>query len=266
MKAGAWLLSLLLGACASAPPTSPVARRAEADMQRAAQAYARGDLPAARRGYGDAARGYDSVADAAGRARALLSLARVETTAGQARAALALVDGLLGEPDGLDPALRPLALGRAAGLALGMGAIDDAAHRLDAAHAACAGQCAEAAALDILAARLSLSRNRAADALERADDVLARLTEGRPERADALRVRAEALLALGRASEATADAEAALGLDRRAGRADAVILDLDLSARSRGAAGDSAGAERHRALADRARAARRALLGLERTD
>lgn len=260
--------ALLLSACAGAPKPNASQLRAEAAMQRAAQAYAHGELDASRRAYLDALRVYDSVADADGRARALLSLARISAAEGEPAAALASVEALLAEPGELTPALRSLAHGRGAGLALASGRLDAARQHLEDAASACAGDCPERTALAVLGARLALLSGQAQTAHSLADALLQALSAERPgaEHADLLRLRAEAGLALNRPRDAIADAQAALGLDQAAGRSEAVVLDLSLLARAYGAAGETDSAARHQVLAERARAARRALLGLGRAD
>jgi hypothetical protein len=260
--------ALLLSACAGAPKPNASQLRAEAAMQRAAQAYARGELDASRRAYLDALRVYESVADAAGRARVLLSLARLSAATGEPAAALASVEALLAEPGELTPALRSLAHGRGAGLALASGRLDAAQRHLDIARAACAGDCAERTALAVLSARLALLNGQAQAAHAQADALLKPLSAEPPgaEHADLLRLRAEAALALNRPRDAVADAQAALALDQAAGRSEAIVLDLGLLARAYTGAGETDSAARHQVLAERARAARRALLGLDRAD
>jgi tetratricopeptide (TPR) repeat protein len=269
MKSALWpAMALLLSACAGTVKPNVSVQRAEAAMQRAAQAYARGELDASRRTYLDALRVYESLADAEGRARALLSLARVTAAAGKPAAALATVDGLLAESDALTPALRTLAHGRGAGLALSTGQTEAAQRHLDAARATCADKCPESDALIVLAARLALARGQTESAWTQADGLLARIPgdSRSTHRADALRLRAEASMGLGRSRDAMADVQAALGIDQRNGLAEAVILDLDLLARLHSAAGEADLGARQQALAERARAARRTLLGLDRGD
>lgn len=259
-------LALLLAACASASKPNPAVQRAEAGMQRGSQAYARGDLDTARRAYGDALRVYESVADTDGRARARLSLARVQATAADVAGALVSVETLLAEPAGLSPELAILARGRAAALALSLGRDERAGEWLQTARAMCAGACPEHVALEVLEARRLLATGQADAALARADASLAGLADASPGRADAQRARAEALLVLARSAEATDAAHAALAIDQAHGLADAIVADLTLLARAQSALGDTEAAARYRARADRARAARRALLGLDKTD
>jgi tetratricopeptide (TPR) repeat protein len=257
---------LLLGACAGAAKPNPTTQRADASMQRAAQAYARGDLDAARRTYREALRLYESIADVDGRARARLSLARIEATAGDAAGALASVESLLADPVGLSPGLAILARGRAAALALGLGRVEPAGQWLQAARAACAGACPERAALEVLEARRLLATGQTGAALARVDASLVGLDDDSADRADAQRVRAEVLLALGRGADAVGAAGTALSLDQARGQGDAVAADLTLLARAQTTLGDAEAAARYRTLAERARAARRALLGLDKTN
>lgn len=263
-----WFLLLIAAAlasgCAHRPERNAVVARAETSVQRAAQAYAKGDLAGARNGYGTALSLYESVADTEGRARTLLSLARVTAQAGKAKEALAMVETVLTEPAPLSPAVRIMAHGRAAGLALAAGDPAAARGHLDRALPLCAGACAEYAALTVLQARVSLALGQAAEALVLADRAmaLAAAAPAKAERASALRVRCQALAALGKFQESAAAAAEALKLDQERGLSEAVVQDLHLLAQAHQALGDMDGAQRYQTLADRARAARRALAGV----
>lgn len=268
MKSGAAfiLLAILLAACAGAPKPNPVAQRAEMEMRHGAQAYARGELGAARRAYETATRIYESVADANGRARARLNLARIEVASGHTASALAALEALLAESGGMAPELAILAHGRAAAMALSLGRHELAGQLLQAARTSCAGICLEHVALEVIEARRLLAAGQTEAALARADASLAGLRDDSTDRADVLRIRGEALIALARAADAAGSLRTALNLDQARGQADAVAADLALLARAHAALGDTALAARYREQADRARAARQALLGLDKVE
>lgn len=263
MKAWPLILAgaLLTSACAHPPERNAVVARAEAMTQRAAQAYAKGELATARNNYSSALRLYESLADSEGRARTLLSLARVTAQAGKPMDARAEIEALLAEPGPLNPATRLTAHGRAAGLALTIGDTQAAQRHLDQAATLCTAPCPDGAPLTVLRARVRLTEGKAAEALTLADKVVADSAHAGSEHGNALRVRAQALAALGKHREATEAATLALGFDQKRGRSELVILDLQLLAQAHQALGAPEIARRYQTLADRARAARRDLLG-----
>ncbi len=270
-------LAALLCACAQKPPVSPAASLASASAQRGAQAFARGDMAGAQREYAMALRVHESLDDPAGRAAALLSLARIAAQTGRPAEAQAALDQVFADAPRLEPALLATAHGRSAALRLAQGDTDAADAQLGQATALCAAACPDAGAITVLRARVALARRQPAAALALTDSALAlpALAVATPptlkpqagaERANALRVQAQARLALGQPDAAAASAQAALDLDRALGLADRVLADLRLLGEAAGARGDSAAQARYRMLADRAEAAGRALRGEAQAD
>lgn len=263
---------LMLCACAAKPVTSPAVSLAQASSQRGAQAFARGDLVNAQREYGTALHVYESLSDAPGRAAALLSLARIAAQSGRPAEALAAVDQVLADQALLDPPTLITAHGRAAALHLSQGAVPKTDAHLAQAGTLCAATCADAGALAVLRARSALAAQQPAVALKHSADALALPAlaavtpptlkpQASAERANALRVQAQAHAALGAHAAAQAAASAALDLDRALGLADRVLLDLQLLAQAYKAQGATAQAQQYQLLADRAQAAGKALRG-----
>lgn len=270
--AGLLTLLILLCACAQKSTVSPAVTLAQTSTQRGAQAFARGDLASAQRDYTTALQVYESLGDAPGRAASLLSLARVAAQAGRSDQALAAVNQVLADPSPPGTSTLITAHGRAAALYLAKNDAPKADQHLAQAGALCGASCADAGALTVLRARSALARQQPALALQWASDALKMpmLAASTPptlhpqasaERANALRVQAQAQAALGQHGAATSAAAAALELDRALGLADRVLLDLQLLAQGHRALGANAQAQQYQALADRAQAAGLALRG-----
>ncbi len=262
----------LLCACGTRPAISPAATLAQTSTLRGAQAFARGDLTGAQREYTTALHIHESLGDTQERAATLLSLARVSAQAGQGADALAKVNQALADQAQLGAPMVITAHGRAAALHLAQGDTQRADQHLMQATTACAAVCADAGALTVLRARLALAQQQPAQALKLAADALAMpgLATATPptlrpqtsaERANALRVQAQALSALGQHDAAAVAAGAALELDRPLGLADRVLLDLQLLANAHKALGATALAKQYQSLAERAQAAGLALRG-----
>jgi hypothetical protein len=261
-----------LAGCAQKPVVSPAVSLAQASSQRGAQAFAHGELANAQREYTTALHVYESLGDTPGRASSLLSLARIAAQAGQPAEAIAAVNQVLADPALVDTPTRITAHGRAAALYLAQGNTALAEQHLADADALCAAACADAGAINVLRARSALAQNKPGDALKLASDALAMPTlapvtpttlkpQASAERANALRVQAQAHMALGAPAAASAAALAALELDRALGLADRVLPDLQLLAQASRDMGAADAASRYQALADRAQAAGRALRG-----
>jgi hypothetical protein len=264
--------ALLLCACAARAPVSPAVSLAQGSAQRGALAFARGDLVAAQRDYATSLQVYESLGDTAGRAQALLSLARIAAQSGHPAEALAAVDQVLADQAVLDLPTRITAHGRAAALQLSQQQPQKADEHLAQAAMLCAASCPDAGALAVLRARSALARQQPAAALTLATEALAlpQLEAATPpmlharqsaERANALRVQAQAHAALGQQQAAASSALAALGLDRALGLAERVLIDLQLLAAAHSALGASEQALHYQTLAGRAQAASRALRG-----
>lgn len=259
-------LAVCLGllACAAAPlPTVPPALQAAQRLeQRAAQAFVQGDFPVAQVDYQTAAEVYASLALVEPQMRVWLSLARVQSEAGQTALALQSVLRVLAQP-GLSTGTQLLAQGRAGALLL---ARDTAAAQtyVQQALTLCAKTCTEQSALLVLQSRIALQQGRADQAMVWANDALKNIAAtGRPssttEQANALRMRALAALALQQPRAAADDAQAALALDQTLGLAARVVDDLHALVDAYRALGDTAQTQRQQALLDVAVAARLAL-------
>ncbi len=263
---------VFLAGCAQKPVMPAAQSLAQASSQRGAQAFARGDLLTAQREYATALHIHESLGDTPGRASALLSLARIAAQSGRTADAVAAVDQVLADGPQLDLPTRITAQGRAAALQLSQGSTQKADEHLAQAGVLCAGTCADAGALAVLRARSALAQQRPADALKLVSDalVLPALAAVTPptlqpqagaERANALRLQAQAYGALAQPQAAANAATAALELDRGLGLADRVLIDLQLLARMHKAQGQDAQAAQYQLLADRAAAAGKALRG-----
>lgn len=273
------LLPLCLLACASVPPppVPPALQAAQRLEQRAAQAFAQGDWPAAQSDYQTAAEVYASLALVEPQLRAWLSLARVQSEAGQTVLALQTVNRVLAQPGfkGLDIGIQLLAHGRAGALQMTSDTAAAQTH-VQQALALCTGTCAQQAALQVLQARIALQQGQAPQALVQAGNALKSIAAAaHPERtgaknsaystateqANALRVRALAALALQQPRAAADDAQIALALDQSLGLAARVVDDLRVLVDAYRALDDTAQTQRYQALLDVAVAARLALRG-----
>jgi tetratricopeptide (TPR) repeat protein len=119
---------------------------------------------------------------------------------------------------------------------------------------ACAGTCTQLSAIAVLRARTELAANNASAAVASANAALTS-AQNNNDRANALRVRAQAQAALSQHAQVIADAQQALQLDQELGLAERVLIDLQLLQRASAANGDTASAARYDALAQRAAAA-----------
>lgn len=268
-------------ACASAPPAPvpPALQAAQHLEQRAAQAFAQGDWPNAQADYQTAAEVYASLALVEPQMRTLLSLARVQSEAGQTVPALQTVSRVLAQPDfkGLSSGTQLLAHGRAGALGLPSDASAAQMH-VQQALALCASTCTQQAALQVLQARIALQQGQAAQALVLANNALKTIAYvARPEsstaelkaqfkveskaveQANALRVRAYAALALQQAQTAAEDAQAALALDQNQGLSARVVDDLRILVDAYRALWDGGQVQRYQALLEVAVAARATL-------
>lgn len=267
----AMLLTAVLAACSSKPPASNAAATfAQASMQRGANAFVHGDLSGARHEYTRALNVYESLDDVTGRAGALLSLSRIASQSGNNTEALAAVGKVLAEPSALDSATRVTAHGRAAAIYLAQGNTAMADRQLADASALCGAVCPDAAALTVIRARSALAQQQPAAALQLTGQALAMPTlaasspptlkpQSSAERANALRLQAQAQLALKQPGAALAAASESLRLDRALGLAERVLLDLRLLSQAHAEAGADDSARHYQLLADRAESAGKAL-------
>lgn len=265
------LLPVVLVACGSrVPANNAAATFAQTSMQRGANAYVHGDLSGARHEYTRALNVYESLDDVKGRAGALLSLSRIASQSGNITEALAAVGKVLAEPSLLDSATLVTAYGRAAAIYLAQGDTAMADRQLERALSHCGAACPDAGALTVLRARSALAQQQPATALQLTGHalVLPALAASSPptlkpqasaERANALRLQAQAQLALQQPGAALVAASEALQLDRALGLADRVLLDLRLLSQVHAAAGAGDSARHYQLLADRAESAGKAL-------
>jgi tetratricopeptide (TPR) repeat protein len=227
---------------------SAAEKSAQSLSSRAVAAYNKGDLVAAAAGFEAAAHIYESLALIEPQAQARLSAARVHAEQeGASAAAVLMVQRVLQDEAQLSSATRVTAHGRAAALHLVANNASAAQQHLQSATTACASTCAQAAALQVLAARVALAQNKADIAISLVTPVLADALE----RPNALRTRAAAYAALNQHRQALADATQALALDQAAGQAHRVETDLRLMAAAHQALGNAAEASRLEALATR---------------
>jgi tetratricopeptide (TPR) repeat protein len=255
----------VLAACSSTPPakeTNAMVQAAQTIERRAGQAFAKGEFDAAAGGYESAALVYETLALLEPQARARLSQARALADAGQPQLALPLVESVLSNAAGsntLSADLRATAHGRAAALLMDNDLARAQVHVQDA-MAACAANCGQLSALTVLRARTQLAANQNEAAAASASTALT-TAKNDNDRANALRLRAQAQAALGQHNAVLADAQQALALDQSLGLAQRVALDLQLLQSASAALGDTAGAARYTALAERAKLAAATLRG-----
>jgi tetratricopeptide (TPR) repeat protein len=266
MRAGiaiACCAAAVLTACSSAPPakeTNAMVQTAQTIERRAGQAFAKGEFDAAAGGYESAALVYETLALLEPQARARLNQARALADAGQPQLALPLVESVLSNAGGtgaLSADLRATAHGRAAALLMDDDLARAQTHVQDA-MTACASSCGQLSALTVLRARTQLAANQTEAAVATASAALT-AAKNDNDRANALRLRAQAQAVLGQHNAVLTDAQQALALDQNLGSAQRVALDLLLLQNASLALGDTAGAARYTALAERAKLATAAL-------
>jgi hypothetical protein len=267
-RAFAWLWLLIatvfIAACASSAATkddnaNALTKAAQNIERRASQSFAKGEFDSAAAGYESAALVYETLALPEPQARARLSQARALADAGRTAPALELINNLLQNPAGLGPEVLATAHGRAAALSLDSDLAGAQTHLQNAAKA-CANTCAQSSALSALRARADLAANQAAAAAGNANAALA-TAQNNNDRANALRVRAQANAALAQHALVVPDAQQALAFDQELGLPTRVLMDLQLLQRAHKALGDTASAARYAALAQRAMAAGATLRG-----
>jgi tetratricopeptide (TPR) repeat protein len=260
---------LIAGCAGNTPGTGPKEPEnrwlttAQSLQQRAAQAYANGDLSSAAAGFEAAAKMYESLALPEPQAIARLSAARALADAGQNPQALALVQQVLADAAQLSAATQITAHGRAAALLLGLpsaastvaSSASPAATHLQIAQQLCANTCAQQAALWVLRARLALAQGDAPAAINAATQAM----QDAAQRPQALAVRAQAQLASRAPAQAIEDATQALQAQRDLGNPAAVQWQLQVLAQAHRALGQTEQAQRFEAQAQRAQAARQAV-------
>jgi hypothetical protein len=256
--------ALFIAACASSSPAkednasnNALTKAAQNIERRASQAFAKSEFDSAAAGYESAALVYETLALPEPQARARLSQARALADAGRAPQAVDIINVVLQNPSGLSPEVLTTAHGRAAALALDSD-LPRAQNHLQNAARICANICAQSSALAVLRARAELAANNPAGAVSSASAAFT-AAQNNNDRANALRVRAQANAALGQHAQVLVDAQQALALDQDLGLPPRVLADLVLLQRASQAQGDTAATARYEALAQRAAAAGAAL-------
>jgi tetratricopeptide (TPR) repeat protein len=248
--------AFVISSCASSADVkqdNAAVKAAKSMERRAAQSFAAGEYNSAAANYESAALIYETLALPEPQTRARLSQARALTDAGQAPKAQEVVNTVLQNTNGLPKDLLVTAYGRAAALAIDNDVPRAVAH-VQSAELACASTCAQLSAITVLRARTELAANNASSAVASANAALTS-AQNNNDRANALRIRAQAQAALNQHAQVIADAQQALQLDQELGLAERVLIDLQLLQRASAAKGDTASAARYDTLAQRAAAA-----------
>jgi tetratricopeptide (TPR) repeat protein len=267
--AAALCAALLLTACSSSAPTlNALEERANESVQRGAKAFARGNWGQAENDYLQAWRIYESLADTERSAQTLLSLVRVLEQRGDIDTAQQLVNQLLQGSGALSMPTRITAHGRAAALALAKSQNQAAAEQLQNAQTLCQSTCSQAAALWVLRARWLLTQTDVANyqaAVSAANQAIAassnNTSSAQAERANALRVKGQALLQLKDSAAAVSSLQEALQIDQQLGLNQRVVFDLDALQQAYALQGDNARATQYEGLKQRAQTALRELGG-----
>lgn len=254
LKSLAALLLLALaetaGGCGGARrPPAPAFRAQEEQARAARKAWSKGDLQAAIAAQERALLIARSVEDVEGIALRVLDIAALRRSAGEPAQARAALEELLAEPPPLPyPGHLRAEAARLAGL-LALDAGDAAAGARWASHALelCgAAKCADRGAMVNLQARAAFVAGDPGGALRLAHEAhsLNRDAEDDVERANSLRIVADAQLALDRAAAAAETYADALALDKRLGLESKIFLDLvglGRAAQLQGRAGEARG-------------------------
>jgi len=222
-----------LAACGSAPPApSDVELRRERLLDlndRAQRAVARGELRRADALYREALRTAESFEDFHSIGVNALNLAAVQQALGETDGAQRVLERVLAAPDRFERPLVAQAAGLRAALALQTGDLDAAASWLKRAEEECKPPaCRIQSALLVLRAQLALERGAAGEASELASRALAasRSEGSREEEANSLRVGGRAAAAQGSHTEAIAQLDQALAIDKQLALPYKIGLDL----------------------------------------
>lgn len=232
MAACAAALALAAG-CATTPPRPLVHQRVIELNRQGNDALSRGDVASSARAFTEALRIARSVEHEDGIALAAYNLSVAQQQGGDIVAAEGTVAAVLDDPYRRYPSgrLAQLAMRRAI-LAAARGDRGAAMAALDVVDRNCESACVLRPARLNLLARLALSDDRPEDALAAARSAADWRGIQPVEQANAWRLQAAALLALGRALEARAPASLALEADKAAGSSAKIRQDLLLLARA----------------------------------
>lgn len=219
------LLGLLLAACASkAPPEPDLARQARALSESAARASHAGQWRSASAQWQEAARRHAALDDWHAAGQAQLGAAQALAGQGEAAQAATVLDGLAAVR--YPAAVRGEALYQRALLDFVAKDWPAGLNRLSAAEALLPADDPLRAAIPNARAREAQARGDWMEAKRQAGLALAIAAIEPAERANALRLRGIAALALGETAAARGDLDAALALDRSLARPAAIAADL----------------------------------------
>jgi len=255
MRAISASLLALLAACAAQPPEPPrTQQEAIALNQSARTAFESGDLTGARRLYEQSLAIDVSIEKADGVAMNALSLAQVCQMQGEPEAAQHYLDLVLNDSAlAISRERKAEAAARKAQIALAANDTRAADQWADTGLGFCAGSCPVQSALLNLRARAALARNDSAGAIEWAVKAQSAAGDerGRAERANALRITAEARIEAGNQRAAIPSLNEALALDKTLALPRRIYADLMLLGRAHAGIGerDAARAYFLRALA-----------------
>jgi tetratricopeptide (TPR) repeat protein len=220
----------LLAACGSAPVVrQPLAieqaRSADRDARKALQD---GELQLARQDFARALTLQRSLDDNAAAATSMINLATVTHRLHDDVSALAWLDAVLLEQDGIYPQqLKLTAAFRKAVILTDQARLTEAESTLQSAEKTCAGQCAMSAGIDALRARLLLLNGDAQGALVLAQRASRQDNAGKAERANAVRIVAAAEEKLARPAPALQHYREALEMDKALGLGERIGEDLN---------------------------------------
>lgn len=225
-----FLLVLLLAAlvaCGSAPPRQPFAlEQAKKAEQAAHRALHDGDLKRAQELFRQSLLMQQSLDNLPASAMAAINLSSVSHRLGEDGEALELLDHVLTENTTQIPSeLRAVAAFRKGIILADAGKATEAEAALQVAKQACDRECAYSSAMNILHARLALSRGDYEAALSTATNVIKSGAE-KVELANALRIAAAAEAALEHPEAALAHYQAALELDKELALSTRIAADL----------------------------------------
>jgi tetratricopeptide (TPR) repeat protein len=224
------LVVIALAACGHTPAPRPAVVESAIEWnQRGQSAFRAGELARARDAYRQALRLYRSIEDADGIATELINVAWLEHALGDTPAAKAALDEVsASRAPGFPATQRAEAAYRRAWIAQREQRPVETAEWLARAEALCRADCPAHGRILNLHAQSEIAAGRLAAGRELARRALAANQKAgdKAEEANALRLLAETLLALGDAPEAALRYEQALALDKETGQPDKVAADL----------------------------------------
>lgn len=221
------LIALTLAACGSAPPRQPAAIEQAGKSELAAHRALRdGDLPRAREMFRQAMLRQQALENLPAYAMAAINLASVQHRMGQHEAALALLEELLKNTNGLIPVdMQTTAAFRKAVILADRQKYPEADAALQSTDQFCANACSLRAGINNLQARLALQAGDDLAALARAKQVIA-ASPDKEELANALRIAGKVENKLQQHNEALTHYSSALELDKELAFSPRIAEDL----------------------------------------